>query len=79
VARHLAALGIEVEHIHADGHVENQAAALGRLMRILNLPEGDLFHSREEFLDEAYRIQEGRIAYAAVGSADGVPVRGAAG
>lgn len=79
VARHLAALGIEVEHIHADGDVENHGGALERLMRILNLPEGDLFHSREEFFDEAYRIQEERIAYAAVTAVDGAPVKGAAG
>jgi uncharacterized protein (DUF488 family) len=79
VARHLAALGIEVEHIHADGQLENHAAALGRLMRILSLPEGDMFHSREEFLDEAYRIQEERIAYAAAGAANGAPAKGAAG
>lgn len=63
VARHLAALGVPVAHIHADGHIESHDAALSRLARILNLPEQDMFHSREELMAEAYRKQEERIAY----------------
>lgn len=63
VARHLAALGLHVEHIHADGRLESHDAALSRLARIVNLPEEHMFHSREELLAEAYRRQEERIAY----------------
>ncbi len=63
VARHLADLGLDVQHIHADGRLESHADALSRLVRILNLPEHDMFQSREELLAEAYRRQEGRIAY----------------
>jgi len=63
VARHLAAAGVNIEHIDATGQLENHAAALNRLLRILNLPERDLFHSPEEMLAEAYRRQEERIAY----------------
>jgi uncharacterized protein (DUF488 family) len=40
VARHLAALGLNVEHIHADGRLESHDAALSRLARMVNLPEG---------------------------------------
>jgi len=58
VARHLAALGVAIEHIHADGHIESHADALSRLARILNLAEEDMFHSREELLSDAYHRQE---------------------
>lgn len=65
VARHLVALELEVQHIHADGRIESHAEALSRLARILNLRENehDLFRSREDLLAEAYRLQEKRIAY----------------
>jgi uncharacterized protein (DUF488 family) len=79
VARHLATLGIDIQHIHADGHLENHADALSRLARILNLAEEDMFHSREELLANAYRRQEERIAYAVTEAANAAIVRGAAG
>ncbi len=63
VARHLAALGINVEHIHADGRLESHTAALSRLARMHNLLEDDMFRSREELLADAYHRQEERIAY----------------
>jgi uncharacterized protein (DUF488 family) len=63
VARHLVALGVPVRHIHADGHLETHDAALDRLARMVNVPEQDMFLSREELFAEAYRRQEERIAY----------------
>jgi uncharacterized protein (DUF488 family) len=66
VARHLVALGITVMHIHADGHLETHDAALDRLARMLNVPEQDMFRSREELLADAYRRQEERVAYEVV-------------
>lgn len=63
VARHLVACGIDVQHIHADGHPETHEECLKRLARMLNLPERDMFSSAEELLAEAYHRQEGRIAY----------------
>ena len=66
VARHLAALGFDVRHIHADGKLESHAAALSRLARMFNLPEDDMFRSREELLADAYRRQEERTAYETV-------------
>jgi uncharacterized protein (DUF488 family) len=63
VARHLAALGIPVQHILADGRLENQADLVDRLMRQLGLPESDMFRSHDDVLSDAYRIQESRIAY----------------
>jgi uncharacterized protein (DUF488 family) len=63
VARQLAAVGLNVEHIDAEGYLENHAAALNRLREMLHLPDQDLFHSPAEMLAEAYRRQEERIAY----------------
>ena len=79
VARHLAALGFDVRHIHADGKLESHADALSRLARMLNLPEHDMFHSREELLADAYRRQEERIAYetVAAGGANDATVKSA--
>jgi len=65
VARHLAALGLDVQHIHADGTLESHADALGRLERMLNLAEDNLFLSREELSADAYHRQAKRIAYEA--------------
>jgi uncharacterized protein (DUF488 family) len=80
VARHLAALGLDVQHIHADGRLEDHAAAVNRLKRMLRLPEDDMFRSSEEVSADAYHLQEDRIAYDAgpdVG-ADTVPARSTA-
>ena len=63
VARHLAALGIPVQHILADGRPESHADLLERLMRQLGLPESDLFRSHEDVISDAYTIQESRVAY----------------
>lgn len=65
VARHLAAHGLDVQHIHADGTLESHADALGRLERMLNLAEDNLFLSREELSADAYHRQAERIAYQA--------------
>jgi len=78
VARHLAALGVPVAHILADGRLESHDAALSRLARMVNLPEHDMFHSREELLADAYRRQGERIAYEVAEPAD-TTMKGAAG
>jgi uncharacterized protein (DUF488 family) len=65
LARQLADLGLDVEHIHADGRLESHAAAVGRLARMLNLADDDMFRSREELVCEAYRRQEEHIAHEA--------------
>ncbi len=64
VARHLAALGIDVQHIHASGKLESHADAINRLSRMVGVPETDMFRSPEELQADAYRRQEDRIAYA---------------
>jgi uncharacterized protein (DUF488 family) len=79
VARHLAALGLDVEHILADGRLEADSAALTRLKRMHNLPEEDMFRSPEELLADAYRRQEERIAYEVAEAADGAALKSALG
>ncbi|MGA8768270.1 MAG: DUF488 domain-containing protein [Candidatus Acidiferrales bacterium] len=63
VARRLVEHGLDVQHIHADGRLESHSEALSRLIRMLSLPEQDMFQSPEELLANAYRRQERRIAY----------------
>jgi uncharacterized protein (DUF488 family) len=63
VARHLVALGLDVQHIHADGRLEDHAAVVTRLKRMLRLPEDDMFRSGEDVLVDAYHRQGERIAY----------------
>jgi uncharacterized protein (DUF488 family) len=63
VSRHLAALGIEIVHILADGTLERHGDAMERLVRLLKIPEEHWFRSREEVLADAYKRQGGRVAY----------------
>jgi uncharacterized protein (DUF488 family) len=79
VARHLVALGVTIEHILADGNLENHDAALIRLAKMINLREPDLVHSREQLLADAYRKQGERIAYEVIDPADSSAVKGLAG
>ncbi len=63
IARHIDVSRIAVEHILADGSLESHGQALTRLLRQLRLPTHDLLRSRDEVIDDAYRIQGDRIAY----------------
>lgn len=63
VGRELVAAGMFVVHIHADGHMESHADAMQRLMRLVGLPQEDLFRTQSDLMDEAYKKQEAKIAY----------------
>lgn len=63
VTRELAAQGISVAHILADGALEPHSEAMTRLLKVVGLPETDLFRSLEQLLAEASKRQEERIAY----------------
>lgn len=63
VSRELVALGTPVIHIHADGRLETHAEAMSRLVKMLGLPEEDLYRSKEEVIADACVLQEQRIAY----------------
>ncbi|MFJ1745096.1 DUF488 family protein [Streptomyces sp. NPDC088116] len=63
VARSLEGDGIAVEHIHGDGHIEDHASAMRRLMANFGLDQEDLFRTSAERLQDALDRQEQRIAY----------------
>jgi uncharacterized protein (DUF488 family) len=63
VSRTLADLGLNVQHIHADGSLESHGDAIRRLLLQLKMPERDLFRSHEEVVADAYAAQGARIAY----------------
>jgi uncharacterized protein (DUF488 family) len=61
VGRHLLSChGIDVEHIRRDGSYERQSEAEERLLSRWN-NGGDLFRSREDQLNAAYRLQARKI------------------
>ena len=64
ISRVMAARGIAVAHILADGGLESHATAMNRLLDRFNLPrDGDLFRSREQHVDDAVRRQARQVAY----------------
>jgi uncharacterized protein (DUF488 family) len=63
VARHLVGAGLHVRHILANGEVEEHDEALRRLLKNLNLQQGDIFRSDTAIIAEAYRMQSEEIAY----------------
>ena len=64
VSRHLAARGLVVLHILANGALESQNDAVTRLLAELHLPDHDLFRSHDEIVDEAFHRRAEEIAYA---------------
>jgi uncharacterized protein (DUF488 family) len=63
IGRHFSQQGIELLHILADGTLEKHENTEKRLLLLFNLPEGDLFNSRDKMLEEAYNLQADRIAF----------------
>ena len=63
IARHLSGMGMDVQHILADGELKSHADAMDRLARTFRMDGGDLFRSPEEVLADVYRRQEERIAH----------------
>jgi uncharacterized protein (DUF488 family) len=63
VAKHLSARGLKIQHIHGDGGLEWHTDAITRLIRMLKMPQADMFHSWDEIVEDAYKRQEERIAY----------------
>jgi uncharacterized protein (DUF488 family) len=63
VGRALEAAGVSVAHIHADGGLESHSDAMTRLLRLLGMPDADLYRSKEQLIADACAAQEHRIAY----------------
>jgi uncharacterized protein (DUF488 family) len=63
VAKELAARGVEVQHIHADGRLESHEEAMDRLVTLAGLPKDDLFRTKETLVAEAMARQEKLVAF----------------
>ena len=64
VARCLAEIDFDVQHILVDGRLESHDASMNRLLDIFKLPpNGDLFRSRAEVIAEALTRQAQKVAY----------------
>ncbi len=50
-------------HILEDGRLETHDEVLERLLEQHGMQEEDLFLSRDERIEEAYRLQEADVAY----------------
>ncbi len=66
ICRHLAATGIEIKHILADGRVENHRESETRLLELFGLNQPDLFRTESQRLADAYCRQGEKIAFKAV-------------
>lgn len=63
VSRQLSPRGITIQHIREDGCVESNDDAISRLLVETGSADNDLFRSREELIDEAFRRRGLEIAY----------------
>ena len=63
VARAFSTRGKSVAHIHSDGTLESHSSLETRLLAAWKLPEGDMFKSRDGFIEEAYLLQGEKVAY----------------
>ena len=64
VGRTLADRGLVIEHILADGSLENHDATMDRLIDLSKLPRnGDMFRSRAEVMADALTRQAQKVAY----------------
>lgn len=63
ICRHLRKHGVDIQHILEDGRIETQAQAEDRLLALMKLPPGDLFTSKDSFVEEAYDRQAEKIGF----------------
>ena len=64
ICRHMPAEEAQIAHILEDGALENNTDAERRLMKILKIPELQLFDTPEALVQKAYGVQGEKIAYA---------------
>jgi uncharacterized protein (DUF488 family) len=74
VCRELKAPELEINHILADGALENHVAAEKRLASIMNL-RPDMFHAEQDCINQAYDKQAQNIAYTLVTHHSESPIR----
>lgn len=62
VSRYLRHESFDIHHIQADGSVETNQEAEGRLLAKRKMPDETLFHNKDQQLEEAYARQGRQIA-----------------
>lgn len=55
-------MDIHIRHILEDGSIEEHSQAERRLLRVLKIPQENLFESIDELIQRAYDIQGRKIA-----------------
>ena len=63
IARHLHERGFAVHHILNNGTLEDHDSAMDRLVKLLRIPDEDMFRSKAETIYLAYAMQGQKIAY----------------
>jgi uncharacterized protein (DUF488 family) len=63
IGQELAAIGMPVGHIHANGRLESHAEAMSRLIQMVGLSDKDLYCTKEQIIADACARQEKRVAY----------------
>ena len=71
VARELERAGEKVMHLLADGALEDNRHAMGRLIERLKLPADDLFSAGDDQIDAAYDAQAAKVSWAPAKSRKG--------
>ena len=63
VCRNIRSIGYDIYHILEDGSTETLRESEKRLLKLLNIPELQLFETPEDLICRAYKIQGEKIAY----------------
>ena len=61
VCRNLKIAGLEIQHIHSDGHLESHAEAEQRLLQTLKLPTDDFFAKPRKYWMKPTRCRERKL------------------
>ncbi len=64
---------LTILHILEDGRLESHEEAEDRLLKRLKLPAGDMFDSKETFIEEAYNRQGDKMAFSYAAEEQGQP------
>jgi uncharacterized protein (DUF488 family) len=63
IARHLHDRGFNIRHILGTGDLEDHESAITGLLKLLRLPDEDMFRTKAQIVAQAYTMQAERIAY----------------
>jgi len=63
VGRELEKRGAAITHIHEDGHLETNEAAMSRLLRLHGMQDDALFEPRERLIAQACERQARKVAF----------------